>query len=141
MSEPTRPLPRADELDTQAFWAATKDKEFRYQQWDSCEKIVFYPRGHCTGCTSGHLVWKVSPGVGTVYTYSVVRQSYHPFFRAKVPYAVAWIDLDDGPRILSNIVDVRDPLKDVRIGMRVVLEWEEHEDVNIPLFKPRHDEA
>ena len=71
----------------------------------------------------------------------MVRQSYHPFFRGKVPYAVAWIDLDDGPRILSNIVDVRDPLKDVRIGMRVELEWEEHEDVNIPLFKPRHDEA
>lgn len=139
MTEPTRPLPRADELDTQAFWAATKDKEFRYQQCDSCEKIIFYPRRHCTGCTAGHLVWKVAQGTGTVYTYSVVRQSYHPFFRGKVPYAVAWIDLDDGPRILSNIVDVRDPLKDVRIGMRVELEWEEHEDVNIPLFKPQHD--
>jgi len=136
MSEPTRPLPRTDELDTQAFWAATKNKELKYQQCDGCKTVVFYPRRHCTGCTSGVLAWKVSLGAGTVYTYSVVRQSYHPFFRNKVPYAVAWIDLDEGPRILSNIIGVQDPLNDVQIGMRVNLVWEEHEDVNIPLFKP-----
>lgn len=136
MSEPTRPLPNTNELDTQAFWTATRNKEFRYQQCDSCNRIVFYPRGHCTGCTSGSLSWKVSLGIGTVYTYSVVRQSYHPFFRSRVPYAVAWIDLDEGPRILSNIIDVEDPLNDVQIGMKVELAWEEHGEVNIPLFKP-----
>lgn len=136
MNEPSRPLPNTEELDTQEFWVATKDKEFRYQQCDGCGKIVFYPRRHCTGCTSGHLVWKLSLGKATVYTYSVVRQSYHPFFRNLVPYAVAWVDLDEGPRILSNIIGVQDPLEDVRIGMRVELAWEEHEEVNLPLFRP-----
>ena len=71
-----------------------------------------------------------------MYTYSVVRQSYHPFFRGKVPYVVAWIDLDEGPRVLSNIVNVQDLSRDVRIGMKVELVWEEHEGLNIPLFKP-----
>lgn len=131
-----RPLPRTDELDTQEFWAATKNKELRYQQCDDCNRIVFYPRRHCTGCTSGNLSWKKASGKGAVYTYSVIRQSYHPYFRNLVPYAVAWIDLVEGPRILSNIVGVEDPLNDVHIGQQVELEWEEHDDLCLPLFKP-----
>ncbi len=136
MSEPTRPLPRADEFDTREFWSGTKLKEFRYQQCDGCNKVIFYPRRHCTGCTTGKLEWKRAAGTGTVYTYSIVRQSYHPFFRNKVPYAVAWIDLDEGPRILTNVTGVADPASDVKIGMKVEVEWEEHEELNIPLFRP-----
>ena len=136
MNDVTRPLPNPDEMDTAEFWAATKNKELRYQQCDSCHTVVFYPRRHCTGCTSGQLQWKTASGKGTVYTYSVVRQSYHPFFRNVVPYAVAWIDLDEGPRLLSNVVGVEDPLTDISIGMPVTVEWEEHENVCIPLFKP-----
>ena len=136
MNEPKRPLPRADEFDTQAFWAGTKDKEFRYQQCKQCETVVFYARRHCTGCLDGELEWEVASGRATVYTYSIVRQSYHPFFRNQVPYAVAWVDLEEGPRILSNIVGVEDPLTEVAIGMPLEIEWEEHDDLCIPLFKP-----
>ncbi len=133
---PTRPLPKISEPDTGAFWAATKKREFRYQQCASCNTLVFYPRGHCTGCTSGKLEWKSASGRATVYSYSVVRQSYHPFFRNLVPYAVAWIDLQEGPRILSNVVGVDDPLTDVAIGQQVELVWEEYEELCIPLFRP-----
>ena len=131
-----RPLPNTKELDTQEFWAATKNKEFKYQQCDNCDKVVFYPRRHCTGCTDGKLAWKIASGKASVYTYSVVRQSYHPFFRNMVPYVVAWIDLEEGPRILSNVIGVDDPLNDVSIGQEVKLEWEEHENLFIPLFRP-----
>lgn len=136
MNEPTRPLPNPDEFDTREFWAATRDKKLTFQQCKNCNTIVFYPRRQCTGCTDSALEWKTASGKGTVYTYSVVRQSYHPFFRHRIPYAVAWIDLDEGPRILSNVVGVDDPLTDVKIGMKVEVEWEEHEALNIPLFKP-----
>ena len=136
MNDITRPLPNPDEMDTAAFWAATKDGELRYQQCNSCDTVVFYPRRHCTGCTNGELVWKKASGKGTVYTFSIVRQSYHPFFRNQVPYAVAWIDLDEGPRLLSNITGVTDPMTEVSIGMKVEVEWEEHEKLSIPLFKP-----
>lgn len=136
MNEPVRPLPRLDEFDTRDFWTATKDKKLRYQECANCGTVIFYPRCHCTGCINGDLVWKTSAGQGTVYTYSVVRQSYHPFFRHQVPYAVAWIDLDEGPRILSNLVGVDDPLGDVYIGLGVTVEWEEHEELCIPLFRP-----
>ena len=136
MSDPKRPMPSTDELDTRAFWEATREGELRYQQCDDCDTVIFYPRRHCTGCLGNALSWKTACGTGTVYTFSVVRQSYHPFFRERVPYAVAWIDLDEGPRLLSNIVGIDDPLSEVRIGQRVEVEWEEHEELSIPLFKP-----
>ena len=136
MAEPTRPLPNPNEADTRAFWEGTKDKELRYQKCNDCSTLVFYPRRHCTGCLGNNLSWHTASGRGTVYSYSVVRQSYHPFFRSRVPSAVAWIDLDEGPRLLSNVVGVEDPLNEVQIGQRVEVEWEEHENLSIPLFRP-----
>lgn len=133
---PTRPLPKTNELDTREFWLATRNKEFKYQQCSSCGTVVFYPRKHYLGCASGELEWKTASGRATVYSYSVVRQSYHPFFRNLVPYAVAWIDLEEGPRILSNVIGVDDPSTDVYIGQSVQLEWEEHDELCIPLFRP-----
>ena len=133
---PTRPLPKLTELDTAEFWRATKNKEFRDQQCANCGTIVWHPRAHCTGCVDGDLQWKTSAGQGTVYSYSIVRLSYHPFFRGKAPYAVAYVDLDEGPRFLTNVVGVDDPGADVHIGQRVQLQWEEHEELSIPLVTP-----
>ena len=136
MSEPSRPLPRADEADTAEFWRRSKQRELVYQRCEDCHTVVFYPRRHCTGCLGGKLTWQEASGAGSVYTFSVIRQSYHPFFRTQIPYAIAWVDLDEGPRILSCIVGVEDPGTDLAIGQRVELEWEEHEDLSIPLFRP-----
>jgi Rubredoxin-like zinc ribbon domain (DUF35_N) len=77
MAEVQRPLPDLTEEDTHEFWAATKGGRLTYQQCAQCDTVVFYPRRHCTGCTSGQLEWKTAKGTGTIYTYSVVRQSYH----------------------------------------------------------------
>ena len=134
--EPRRPLPRTDEADTAEFWRRTQERQLCYQHCDDCNTVVFYPRRHCTGCLGSNLSWKGSKGEGTIYTFSVVRQSYHPFFRTKVPYAIAWIDLDEGPRILSNITGVEDPGEELDIGQRVVVDWEGHAELAIPLFKP-----
>lgn len=136
MADATRPLPSLKELDTRPFWEATKEKELRYQKCDACGTVVWHPRAHCTGCTNGTLSWHTASGNGTLYSYSVVRQSYHPFFRTLVPYAIAWVDLDEGPRVLSNIVGVEDPTTDLACGQPVTLTWEEHEELNIPLFTP-----
>ncbi len=133
---PSRPLPRLDEPDTADFWRKTREKVLAYQRCDDCGTVVFYPRRHCTGCLGANLTWQSASGEGTIYTFSVVRQSYHPFFRTRVPYAVAWIDLDEGPRILSNITGVEDPAAELAIGQRVVVDWEEHDELCVPLFRP-----
>jgi uncharacterized OB-fold protein len=130
---PTRPLPRTDEPDTAEFWRKTKDQVLGYQHCDDCGTIVFYPRRHCTGCLGSNLTWQASAGEGSIYSFSIIRQSYHPFFRAQVPFAVAWVDLDEGPRLLTNITG--DP-STLEIGQRVRVVWEEHEALNIPLFEP-----
>ena len=132
----TRPLPSTKEHDTAPFWNATKERRLTYQKCDDCGAVVWHPRAHCTSCLGRALSWHASEGRGTVYSYSVIRQSYHPFFRARVPFAVAWIDLDEGPRVLSNLTGIADPSHDVKIGMRVAVEWEPHEELAIPLFRP-----
>ena len=134
-STPTRPLPQLTEADTGEFWHRTKDRELSYQQCGECEGIVFYPRRHCTHCGSADLAWKSASGRGSIYTFSVIRQSYHPFFRGQVPYAIAWIDLEEGVRILSNVVGIEDPAA-LSVGQAVEVTWEEHEALSIPLFKP-----
>ena len=135
MADAKRPLPNPREPDTAAFWAATRDRKLTYQTCDDCAAVVFYPRRHCPSCGGRALTTSEATGGGTVYSYSVVRQSYHPFFRDLVPYAVAWIDLDEGPRLMSNVIGVDDPSSDVHCGQRVQLEWEEHDELSIPLFR------
>ena len=130
--KPRRPLPTLLEPDTQPFWEATKNHELRYQVCDDCDKIVFYPRRHCPHCMGLNLSWKTSQGEGSVYTYTVIRQIGHPAFRERAPYIVAWIDLDEGFRMLSTIVS-----DEITIGQRVRVTWDDQEnDISLPLFAP-----
>ena len=85
------------------------------------------------------LSWNVSAGEGTVYTYSVVRQNRMPGFQELGAYAVAYIDLDEGFRMMSTIVGVDDPTSDIHIGQRVKVEFEEQageDSYPIPVFRP-----
>ena len=137
MAEVKRPLPSFPEPDTQPFWEATKKHELRYQVCDDCGGIVFYARRHCPHCMSANLSWKTSKGEGAVYTYTVIHQIGHPAFSKLTPYAVVWVDLDEGFRMISNIVGVEDPSSDIKIGQRVRVAWEDQEnDISLPLFTP-----
>jgi len=133
-----RPMPRFPEPDTQPFWEATKNSELKYQQCNVCSEIIFYPRGACTNCGSSDWEWKTSKGEGTVYTYSVVRQNRNPAFADLGAYALAYIDLDEGFRMLSNVVGVANPLTDVKVGQRVKVQFEQQEEGEylIPVFVP-----
>jgi uncharacterized OB-fold protein len=133
----SRPQPRFPEPDTEPFWEATKEHRLTYQTCNACGQVVFYPRQHCPNCLSSDTTWHDSKGEGTVYTYSVVRLNRHPAFADLGPYAVAWIDLDEGFRLLSNVVGVGDPTKDISIGQRVRVRWEDQESgVSLPMFEP-----
>jgi uncharacterized OB-fold protein len=133
-----RPLPRFPEPDTQRFWEATREHKLTYPTCDDCGGIVFFPRRHCPACGSLSLTWHESKGLGTVYSYSVVRQNRNPSFKDLGAYAVAYVDLDEGFRIMTNVVGVADPTKDISIGQRVKVAWEDQEggEVSLPLFSP-----
>ena len=134
MAEAKRPQPTLDEADTGPFWEATKQHELRYQVCDDCGGVVFYPRRHCPHCMSMKLSWKTSRGEGAIYTYTIIRQIGHPAFRELAPYVVAWIDLDEGFRMMSNVVGV--DVDNVHIGQRVRVTWEDQDGVSLPLFTP-----
>ncbi len=133
-----RPQPRFPEPDTEPFWEATKRHELTYQTCNKCNEVIFYPRNHCTNCGSDDNTRNVSKGEGTVYTYSVIMQSRHPAFKDLGAYAIAYVDLDEGFRIMTNIVGVGDPTKEIECGMRVKLRWEDQGEgeIALPMFEP-----
>ena len=135
---PNRPQPRFPEPNTAYYWEGVKQSELRYQQCEACDEIVFTPRLHCTRCGSDQLAWHVSTGEGSVYTYSVVRQNRNPRFSDLGAYAVAYVDLDEGFRMLTNVVGVADPTRDISCGMRVRVEFEQQDEGEypIPVFRP-----
>jgi uncharacterized OB-fold protein len=96
---------------------------------------VFPARIACPVCGSDDVPWEESSGNGTVYSFTVVRQSRHPYFGSRTPYVLALIDVEPGFRMMSNVVEV-DP-EAVRVGMPVRVTFENHgADVGIPLFVP-----
>jgi uncharacterized OB-fold protein len=134
MAETARPLPRFPEPDTEPFWRATRDHRLVYPVCRACGNVVFYPRRHCTRCLSTDLEWRTSAGWGTVYTFTVIRQHGHPWFKERIPYVVAFVDLDEGFRLMTHIVGT-DP-EAVRVGQRVRLVWEDAGEVALPVFEP-----
>jgi uncharacterized OB-fold protein len=137
-AHPRRPLPQLAEPDTAPFWRATREGRLTYQVCRRCGAVVFHPRAHCTRCGGLELEWRTSAGRGSVYTFTVIRQHGHPFFAGRVPYVLALVDLDEGFRMLTELVEV-DPER-VRVGRRVELTWEDAGEVRIPVFRPQAED-
>ena len=131
---PPRPHPYPDEV-TAGFWEAAQKRVLAIQQCGDCGTFIHYPSALCTNCQSENLGYSEVSGRGTVYSFAIVRHSFHPAFTP--PYVIALIDLDDAPgvRMYTNIVDV-DP-EAVRIDMPVQVTFEDIGDGTlIPQFMP-----
>ena len=131
---PLRPLPEPSTT-TMPFWEACKAQRLLLQQCRVCGQIQFYPRSLCTACMSDHLEWRAADGTGTVYSYSTVYRALVPGFEDDVPYVVAMIELDEGVRLLSQVIYCEP--EEVFIGLRVSVIFEEaREGVVLPKFRP-----
>ena len=109
--------------------------ELAVQRCSACGALRHYPRPHCPECMSPEWTWQASSGRGTVYTFTVVRQNLNPRFRDRIPYVVAVVELDEGVRVLTNLVGV-DP-DAVRVGMPVSVVFDEDPDGRtVPRFQP-----
>ncbi len=123
MSRPANPpRPRPSE-DSAAFWEATAEGRLLLQRCAACGHTIFYPRVNCSACGSTDLSAIEASGRGTVYTYTIARRPTHPAFAEACPYVVAVVELEEGPRLTTNIVGC-DP-DDVTIGMPVDLTFGE----------------
>ncbi len=127
--------PQTNEL-TAPFWDATKEERYLVQWCSGCNKAIYYPREVCPGClTSDDLEWRESPGRGEVYTFNVTHKPGLPFMTDRLPFVVALVTLEEGTRVVTNIVNC-DPSQ-VSVGMPVKVAWEDLSDGRkIPVFEP-----
>ena len=128
MQPPTTPL-------TEPFWEATRDGRYLVQWCLECDEPIFYPREFCPGCLGTQLEWRPASGAGTVYAVTVEHRPQDKANADFAPYAVALIDLEEGVRILSNVIGCEPD--DVSVGMTVRVTWEPLEDGRqLPQFEP-----
>lgn len=126
-TERTRMEPPEDP-DLTTFWNGTREQKLLLPRCTSCGHVFWYPRPTCPRCLSEDLEWNESSGAGEV---AAVTVSYKP-----APNAVILVDLDEGPRLMSNAVGI--DADAVRVGMRVQLTWEALSDGrHLWLFEPQ----
>jgi uncharacterized OB-fold protein len=127
-----KPVPRPSP-ESLPFWEAAKEKRLLLPRCNHCVRYFFPPSQRCRHCLSPDIAWAESKGTGRIYSFVVYHRPYHPAFEADVPYVVAIVELDEGVRLLSNIVGT--PHEDIRCDARVRVTFEERDGVSIPMFE------
>lgn len=128
-----RPAPTPD-AESAPYWSAAHEGRLEVQRCTRCGNHQLYPRDHCIVCR-GPVEWVRASGRGKVYSFTVIRQNYARPFRDQIPYVVALVDLEEGPRLMTNIVGC-DP-SEVSIDMPVEATFETvSEEAGIALFTP-----
>lgn len=117
-----------------AFFDAARDGRLLIQRCDDCNEYQFYPRQVCVHCDSANVSWAEASGRGTVHTFTVIHQQGMPGWRDETPFVAAIIDLEEGARMTSNVVDVAP--SDVRIGMPVTVTFVDEGPYVLPRFVP-----
>lgn len=132
MSTAQRPLPVPTRA-TQPFWDAARQHRLLIQSCGECGKPQFYPRPFCRHCLSEKMEWKQSKGTGHIYTFTINHRAANAHMADKVPHAVAMISLDEGVRVMANVVDT--PLEQIRIGARVAVRFLDLDgELSLPQF-------
>jgi uncharacterized OB-fold protein len=116
------------------FFDATKQNRLLIQRCSACGKHQFYPRQLCTHCGSSEVDWVEASGRGKVHTFTVIHQQGMPGWRNEVPYVAAIIDLEEGVRMTSNIVECAP--SDVTVDMPVEVSFVDEGSLVLPRFRP-----
>ena len=133
------PVPRQG-IHTRPFWEGTREGKLMLPHCVDCDRVHWYPRHICPNCHSMNLDWIQGSGEGTLYTYAVQHLTFGPWAE-KAPFVTAYIDLDEGDRMLTVLRGV-DPDKpeDIKIGTKVSVEFEQaNDDTFIPYWRVVED--
>jgi uncharacterized OB-fold protein len=119
MSDATyaKPLPRIT-ADNAPFFDGLKSGQLRLQRCTDCERFHFPPGPVCPYCFSDEVEWTPTSGRGTISSWVVVHKAWFPAFEAEIPYNVVQVELDEGPRLTANVIDVAPD--ELAVGMKVV---------------------
>jgi len=136
--QPPLPRPEPDiSMEAVPFWEGAARGELLIPRCDSCGEHFWYPRAICPWCHSTAVGWTQSSGLGTVYTFTVVRRGLN-HYKDATPYVVAYVEVPEGIRMLTNVVGC--PVDDGAIGMPVRVGLETTEGgAHLPRFRPASD--
>lgn len=133
MNDRKRALPRPTP-ETEHFWAGTKAGELRLQRCQACAHVYFPPRPFCPACACRDVSVFAASGNATLHSY-VINQRPAPGFEA--PYAIAVVELEEGPRMMTNIVDCPQTPEALELDMQLeVVFVKQSEEISLPLFRP-----
>jgi uncharacterized protein len=129
-----KPLPVVTD-ESRPFWEGCRQGKLLLQYCDQCRRHQFYPRLYCMQCGSASLSWIEASGRGVIYSYTIIHQNKSPEFAQDTPYNVAIVQLEEGPRMMSNIVDISPA--ELRIDLPVTIIFDAVTDsISLPRFKP-----
>ncbi len=128
------PVPQGE---SDEYWNKAKEGELWLRNCNSCGNAYFYPRDISPCCFSKDTSWIKASGKASLHTYAIVHRAPHPGFAQDAPYVVAIVDLEEGPRMPTNIV-IDDPTpENLQIGMALEVIFEDiSEKIALPKFKP-----
>ena len=130
-----KPLPKLTKED-RPFWEAAKQHRFILPKCLQCGHVWFPPYLNCQRCLSFDREWVQASGRGKVWGFIEMRQAYIPSFKDDLPYNVALIELEEGPKMYSNIVGI--PTSEIKVDMPVEVVFEDvTPDFSLPKFRPR----
>ena len=129
-----KPLPVITE-ENRPFWEGCRQGKLLLQFCDACQQHQFYPRLYCMHCNSEGLHWVEARGRGVIYSYTIIHQNKSPEFMPDVPYNVAIVQLEEGPRMMSKIVDIDSADLRVDLPVRVVFD-PVNDTMSLPRFRP-----
>lgn len=115
MSQLPTPTPAVTSA-TENFWAATAEGRFVLQRCGTCDLVIWFPRRHCPSCWTENLSTFDAVGTGVIYSYTVIRKGAGDYAGA-APFVVAYVELAEGPRIMTNIIDC--DVEKLSVGMPV----------------------
>ena len=127
-----RPLAEPTEL-SEGFWDAARRHELVAQHCAQCGSYRHYPQLRCPRCLSDHWSWAALSGIGTIYSFTITHQAFHPAWEASTPYAVITVELAEGIRMVSDLPD--GDLADVRIGAPVEVFFDDTTNTTLPRFR------
>ncbi len=123
--------------ETEPFWTAAAEETLLLRECNNCDLISYYPRALCPGCLSDDVSWTEAAGIGSLYSFTVVHQ-VQGWDAADLPLVIGYVELDEGPRILTNIIDCQPDALAVGMAVEVTFIPAQNGDISIPLFTPVH---
>lgn len=132
-----RPLPHPITPEARPYWDGAREGKLMIPRCTACGKPFLYPRVLCPFCASGDIEWIRASGRGRLHAFEIAHQILNRAFKVKTPLVLAMVELEEGPRMLTNLVDVEPDPARLRCDMPVEVVFEKQtEEITLPMFRP-----